>query len=1101
MPGAHGSSLALPVVNFRVVDTSTPAPPDVHNPQLVAFGYNDGQEWDAYNVIADGEPGRYLRWLQPMESDLAKQVEYDMDEQDQLWLDTLNAERKKDGLATIPYELFEIVMDKIEKEWFDLTRNIPKRTNALPSEDSKCAICDDGECENSNAIVFCDGCNLAVHQDCYGVPYIPEGQWLCRKCTVSPDKPVTCVLCPNSYGAFKQTTTGQWAHLLCAIWVPETGVSNTVYMEPVDGLENIPKSRWKLVCYLCKKRVGACIQCANRQCYTAFHPTCAREYGLELKMKQGSAAGGDLRAYCDKHGETTASRDGSPFPILSKNRKSNLNPTASTSLLKITLKLPHKQTSKSARAYKTSFNSGPPVVPAKIFDRIMQYIAKIKMAGKKEVVNVICRYWSLKREARRGAPLLKRIHLEPWTASATSRQQSEQDKARKLELIRLLRNDLEKVRMLTEQVRKREKKKLERAQHIKRTIETFVFPKEKAMKDALNELKKLDKQQYFAKPVDREQVPDYHEVIKCPMDWATMTGKLDRHEYPTALDFSGDVRLVINNARRYNKSSSNVHKSAVKLLETIEPLLASLEALDNPLSTPNITTHYLAEILTADAVQQLFAFDYDTNDPDGKKKKAEEERVKREAEEKEKVEREARERAEKEEREKEEREKKPKSKKAKGKERATDVDVEEEKAEVADDEIDAMDVDEDQPTETKAEKRKRLAKTRRESQAAAKERTAATEAATPAPAARTTRSGATPSASAATPGPSRTRSQVASAPSTARKEDAEVKVPPKSKSKGKAEAVEPATPAPPPATLPSAAAPEAVDGLNVHDIDGRGSFRMFDSGWVLPEGTKRGGARGGVVVQETPAPASTAPPPASASKQRQSAKTPVLKEGEAPQAGPSTKRARETGEAEPPAKKAKVDPAPSPKKPAVSKYADGELREWERRFAELGAAPEVKVTDETVLEDGTLVWARQSGYPWYPAEVADLKAADTPKWLKDSAPAGRSNKAVAVMFFDDKRSGAWIDRPHVRLLGESHDFDQLFLFPSAIRATRKKDAPKGKSIASTLEEIKEAYEHATSLAETAEEAAKTEADLKAAPTLSKGQRKRLRRKLTKAGKP
>ena len=39
---------------------------------------------------------------------------------DQEWLDALNAERKAQQLDKVSYETFEIVMDRLEKEWFDL---------------------------------------------------------------------------------------------------------------------------------------------------------------------------------------------------------------------------------------------------------------------------------------------------------------------------------------------------------------------------------------------------------------------------------------------------------------------------------------------------------------------------------------------------------------------------------------------------------------------------------------------------------------------------------------------------------------------------------------------------------------------------------------------------------------------------------------------------------------------------------------------------------------------------------------------------------------------------------------------------------------------
>lgn len=53
-------------------------------------------------------------------------------------------------------------------------------------DDEVCALCSKPDSKAGNQILFCDGCDLAVHQKCYGVPRIPRGDWLCKDCSKAP---------------------------------------------------------------------------------------------------------------------------------------------------------------------------------------------------------------------------------------------------------------------------------------------------------------------------------------------------------------------------------------------------------------------------------------------------------------------------------------------------------------------------------------------------------------------------------------------------------------------------------------------------------------------------------------------------------------------------------------------------------------------------------------------------------------------------------------------------------------------------------------------------------------------------------------------------
>lgn len=55
-------------------------------------------------------------------------------------------------------------------------------------EESRCWICLDEESYEGNLIVFCDGCELAVHQKCYALASIPSGDFYCRACEARREK-------------------------------------------------------------------------------------------------------------------------------------------------------------------------------------------------------------------------------------------------------------------------------------------------------------------------------------------------------------------------------------------------------------------------------------------------------------------------------------------------------------------------------------------------------------------------------------------------------------------------------------------------------------------------------------------------------------------------------------------------------------------------------------------------------------------------------------------------------------------------------------------------------------------------------------------------
>ncbi|KAM4818796.1 protein Jade-3 isoform 1-T7 [Thomomys bottae] len=409
----------LPQPSIRIISEKINSVPFVRPRKYIRCSTSDSEEPGFVNIMELS----------------AATCRYDLDDMDMIWLQELNHDLSEMGQESVNETLMEKIIEALERLCHERMSHAIKTVEGLGieyDEDVICDVCRSPDSEEGNDMVFCDKCNICVHQACYGILKIPPGNWLCRSCVlgISPK----CLLCPKKGGALKSTRTGsKWAHVSCALWIPEVSIACPERMEPIIKISHIPPSRWALVCTLCKLKTGACIQCSVRSCTTAFHVTCAFEHNLDMKTVLDDSDEVKFKSFCLKH---------------SQNRQS---------LVEVE---PHNSRAAEPSQTKSEKNN---VRAQKLRDLEEEFYSFVKAEDVAEelelpleTVDFIYNYWKLKRKSNFNKPLFP-PKLEEENILV---QPKEENIHTRMRMFMHLRQDLERVRNLCYMISRREKLKL-----------------------------------------------------------------------------------------------------------------------------------------------------------------------------------------------------------------------------------------------------------------------------------------------------------------------------------------------------------------------------------------------------------------------------------------------------------------------------------------------------------------------------------------------------------------------------------------------------------------------------------------------------------------
>uniref|UniRef100_A0A8C1PNG0 Protein Jade-1 n=1 Tax=Cyprinus carpio TaxID=7962 RepID=A0A8C1PNG0_CYPCA len=431
---------SIPQCTVRTVAEKSPAPLFIRPKKLIRSSESSMLGYVGIQTLADG------------------MCRYDLNEEDVAWLQIANEEFSKMGMQLLDELTMERVMEEFDHRCYDNMSHAMETEEGLGieyDEDVVCDVCQSPDGEDGNEMVFCDKCNICVHQACYGILKVPEGSWLCRTCALGIFP--KCHLCPKKGGAMKPTRSGtKWVHVSCALWIPEVSIGNPEKMEPITNVSHIPSNRWALICCLCKEKTGACIQCSAKSCRVAFHVTCGLQCGLKMNTILTEADEVKFKSFCPKHSgmdwNEEEGDDDRPVKVrTSEERRRNRGVDISSSSQPRLAQTP-EETRLSERKLRVQ----------QLEDEFYRFVAADEVAEHLqlplETVDFLFQYWKLKRKVNFNQPLIM-----PKKEEEESLARREQEVLlRRLRLFTHLRQDLERVRNLTYMVSRRER--------IKRTL-------------------------------------------------------------------------------------------------------------------------------------------------------------------------------------------------------------------------------------------------------------------------------------------------------------------------------------------------------------------------------------------------------------------------------------------------------------------------------------------------------------------------------------------------------------------------------------------------------------------------------------------------------